>query len=253
MYLDVQVTTGISKDMGGHAAMDELHDICHLDRAQDVLDIGCGLGVYPLYVDTKHGCRVVAADISDDMLTWAQQRDKQEGVLERITFRKSDVRSLPFDIDRFDAVLVESTLAFKKDKRTAINEFLRVNKLGGYLGLNESYWTQIPKSIGGWDALSIGSAIITKAEWRKLWNDVPLNDHKIQVRKLDSMPEVRDRVGRIGWRYILPAKSRLFRMLFTRRVSLNSFQGQLDAPREMWGLLGCMLFVGRKPGGTRRE
>jgi hypothetical protein len=106
----------------------------------------------------------------------------------------------------------------------------------------------MPKSMGEWDTLSIGPAIITEAEWRTLWNEMPLEDCKIEVRELDAAQEVRDRIGWIGWRYILPAWGRLFRMLFTRRGSLQSIQGQLDAPRDMWELLGYALFVARKPG-----
>lgn len=252
-YLDVQATIGISKHMGGYTATDEMHALCHLDRAEEVLDVGCGIGVGSAYVAKKYGCRVTAVDVSDDMLKWAQQRAEREGVSDQITFRKADVCGLPFEDSRFDVVLVESVLAFVKDKHTAILELLRVTKPGGYIGLNETYWTEMPKSIGAWDTLSIGPAIITEAEWRALWNEMPLEDRKIEVRKLDAAQEVRDRVGWVGWRYILPAWGRLFRMLFARRGSLKSIQGQLDAPRDMWGLLGYALFVGRKPGGTRCE
>lgn len=247
-YLDVQATVGISKHMGGYTATDELHDLCHLDQAQEVLDVGCGIGVGPAYIAKKFGCRVMAVDLSEDMLKWAQQRAERESVSEIIEFRQADVRSLPFEDNRFDAVLVESVLAFVEDKRTAIDELLRVTKPGGYIGLNESYWTEMPESMGEWDSLSIGPSIITEAEWRKIWEETPFTWREIQLRDLDASQEVSDRVGWVGWRYILPAWGRLIRMLFTRRGSLKSIQGQLDAPREMWDLLGYALFVGRKQG-----
>ncbi len=250
-YLDVQATVGITKHMGGYAATDELHKMCHLDRAQEVLEVGCGIGVGSAYIAKNYGCRVMAVDVSDDMLKWAQQRAEREGVVDRITFRKADIGALPFEDNRFDAVLVESVLAFVVDKREAIDELLRVTKPGGYAGLNEVYWLEMPESMGEWDNLSIGPAIITEAEWRTLWNETPLEDRKIEVRALDATQEMRDRIGWIGWRYILPAWGRLLRMLFTRRGSLKSIQGQLDSPPDMWELLGYALFVGRKPGGDR--
>lgn len=246
-YLDVQATVGISKHMGGYAATDKLHSMCHLDQAQEVLDVGCGIGVGPAYTAKKYGCRVMAVDISDDMLKWAQQRADREGVTDQITFRKADVCSLPFEDDRFDAVLVESVLAFVVDKRKAIDELLRVTRPGGYIGLNESYWREMPESMGEWDTLSIGPAIITEEEWRTLWDETPLVAREIHIHELSARQEALDRIQWIGCRYILSAWGRLFRMLFSRRGSLQSIQGQLDAPRDMWTLLGYALFVGRKP------
>ena len=97
--------------------------------------------------------------------------------------------------------------------------------------------------------MSIGPAIITEAEWRTIWDETPLEAREIQIRELDARQEVRDRIKWVGCGYILSAWGRLFRMLFSRRGSLKSIQGQLDAPRDMWELLGYALFVGRKPGG----
>ncbi len=111
-YLDVQATVGITKHMGGYTATNEMHKMCHLERAQEVLDVGCGIGVGPAYVAKKYGCRVMAVDVSDDMLKWSQQRAEREGVIDRITFRKADIGTLPFEDNRFDAVMVESVLFF---------------------------------------------------------------------------------------------------------------------------------------------
>lgn len=48
-YLDIQAEVGISKHIGGLAATDTLHRLCHLE-AQEVLKIGCGIGVGPAYI-----------------------------------------------------------------------------------------------------------------------------------------------------------------------------------------------------------
>ena len=123
-YLDIQAEVGISKHMGGFAATDTLHRLCHLDEAQEVLEAGCGIGVGPAYIAKRFDCRVVAVDVSEKMLSWARQRARREGVVDRITFRKADTRELPFDDDRFDAVIVESVLAFVEDKEAAIRELI---------------------------------------------------------------------------------------------------------------------------------
>jgi imidazolonepropionase-like amidohydrolase len=38
-YLDIQAEVGISKHMGGLAATDTLHRLCHLEEAQEVLEV----------------------------------------------------------------------------------------------------------------------------------------------------------------------------------------------------------------------
>ena len=90
-YLDIQAEVGITKHMGGYAATDALHRLCHLEQAHRVLEIGCGIGVGPAYIAKRFDCQVTAVDISEKMLSWAQERARREGVLDQITFRKADV------------------------------------------------------------------------------------------------------------------------------------------------------------------
>lgn len=46
-YLGVQAALGISKHMGGYAATEALYELCHVDQAREVLDVGCGIGFGP--------------------------------------------------------------------------------------------------------------------------------------------------------------------------------------------------------------
>jgi ubiquinone/menaquinone biosynthesis C-methylase UbiE len=246
-YLDIQAEAGITKHMGGYAATDELHNLCHLQEAQEVLEVGCGIGVGPAYIAKRFSCQVMAVDISEKMLSWARQRARREGVIDRITFRKADVCELPFDDDRFDAVIVESVLAFVESKETAIQELIRVTRPGGYVGLNESYWIQPPPPELLPRSLYIGPAIITEAEWREIWEATSLEMRTIRARRLEARQEVRDRIEWIGWRSILPAWGRVIRLLLTNPRSREAIRGQLDAPTEMINYMGYGLFVGRKP------
>jgi ubiquinone/menaquinone biosynthesis C-methylase UbiE len=139
-YLDIQAEVGISKHMEGRSATDILHTLLHLETAEEVLEVGCGIGDGSVYIAKKYNCRVAAVDISEKMLSWAAQRAGREGVGDRITFQKADIRELPFEDNRFDAVIVESVMAFVEDKMSAIRELIRVTRPGGYVGLNETYW-----------------------------------------------------------------------------------------------------------------
>ena len=246
-YLDIQAQTGITKHMGGYPATDTLYGFCHLEQAQQVLDMGCGIGIGPTYIAKRFGCYVTAVDISEKMLSWARQRAFREGVADHISFRKADVRHLPFEKDHFDAVIVESVLAFVEDKKAAIQELIRVTKPGGYIGLNETYWTQEPPGELLRYSHSVAPAIITEAEWRTIWEDSNLEECIIQTYQLDAKQEVRDRLKWIGWRSILPGWGRALKLLLTKPGWRKAVKEQFNTPPEIVKLLGYGLFVGRKP------
>jgi ubiquinone/menaquinone biosynthesis C-methylase UbiE len=246
-YLDIQAEVGISKHMGGFEATNELHGMCHIETAEEVLEVGCGIGVGAVYLVEQFGCRVVSVDISEKMLYWAKQRAQKEGVAEQITFRKADVRQLPFEDERFDAVLVESVLSFVQDKDTAIQEIIRVTKPGGYIGLNESYLTEGPFDELLSQSAFQGMEIMTDSEWRSLWEAAPLKEKEIRTYRLSAKRETQDRIKWIGWRYILPAWGRVIKLLLTKPASRESIRMQLDQPPDMIQRMGYGLFVGRVP------
>ena len=246
-YLDIQAEVGITKHMGGFAATDTLHRLCYLDEAQEVLEVGCGIGVGPAYIAKRFDCRVVAVDISEKMLSWARQRARREGVVDRITFRQADIRELPFENDRFDAVIVESVLAFVEDKEAAIQELIRVTKPGGYVGLNESYWIREPPAEILAQSVYIGSAIISEAEWRAIWGAMPLEALTIEAFSLEAKQEVRDRIGWVGCRSVLPAWGRVIKLLLSNPRARDAIKQQFGTPAEMINTMGYGLFVGRKP------
>jgi ubiquinone/menaquinone biosynthesis C-methylase UbiE len=142
---------------------------------------------------------------------------------------------------------VESVLAFVEDKEAAIQELIRVTKPGGYIGLNESYWTQPPPPECLSHSIYIGPEIITEAEWRTIWEATFLEERTIQVHGLEAKQEVRDRIKWIGWRSVLPAWGRVIRLLLTNPRARGAIKQQLDAPTEMIKRMGYALFVGRKP------
>jgi cyclopropane fatty-acyl-phospholipid synthase-like methyltransferase len=246
-YLDIQAATGVTKHSGGYSATDELYRLCHLDEAREVLEVGCGIGVGPVYVARRFDCQIVAVDISDKMLAWSRQRAQREGVADRITFRRADVRDLPLEDDRFDAVVAESVLAFVADKETAIQELVRVTKPGGYVGLNEVHWTREPTEDLRRQSASLGTAVITEGEWWAIWNGTSLVERTMQSRRLDARQEVRDRVAWIGWRSILAAWGRMLKLLITDLRVRTALRAQAGGTTQYVGCLGYGLLVGRKP------
>jgi arsenite methyltransferase len=247
-YLDFQAEVGITKHVGGFAATDELLSLCHIEDAKEVLNVGCGIGVGVAYIARKFGCRVVGVDISEKMIEWSRLRAREEKVEDMVELRVANVLDLPFESDRFDAVIVESVLAFVEDKLRAIHECIRVTRPGGYVGLNESYWAKEPTpEMMALAQDSLGSSIPTEGTWKELWEASGLSDRRVSLHRVDTRLEVRDRLRWVGRRWALRGFGRLLRLFFTNpelRQSIGKIFGgpSLDTVQE----IGYGLFVGRK-------
>lgn len=247
-YLDIQAEVGVSKHFGGFNATDKLHRYCHLEDAHEVLEVGCGIGVGPVYIAKRFDCQVVAIDISEKMLSWAKLRALREGVSDRITFRQADIQELPFEDDQFDAVIIESVLAFVKDKRTSIREIIRVTKPGGYVGLNEYCWKEEPPPEILAQSVYMGMATLTEGEWREIWEETSLEERTFEPLILDLKQEFRDRIKWVGgWVSILPIWGRVIKLLLSTRQARQAVRQQIDIPREVANLMGYALLTGRKP------
>ena len=250
-YLDVQAEVGISKHFGGYTATDTLYHRCHLEDAKEVLEVGCGIGVGPVYIAKRFNCRVVAVDISEKMLSWAHKRARREGVADQITFRQADIGRLPFENDRFDAVIVESVLAFVEDKEAALQELVRVTRPGGYVGLNEYCWINEPPAEVLSQSVYIGMATISEAEWQAIWDATSLEARTIETFGVEPRQEFRDRIGWIGgWRSILQVWGRVIKLLLSNPKARDAIRQQLDLPAEVANAMGYALLTGRKPEKT---
>ena len=67
-YLDLQARIGITKHTGGYPATERLLELCRVREGSEVLYVGSGIGVGPAHLARTRRCRVVAIDISEQML-----------------------------------------------------------------------------------------------------------------------------------------------------------------------------------------
>jgi SAM-dependent methyltransferase len=248
-YLDFQAYVGITKHNGGFAATNELLALCHIKDAQEVLNVGCGIGVGSAYIASKYGCRVVGVDISEKMIEWSRQRAREERVEDKVEFQTADVLELPFEADRFDVVFCESVLAFVEDKLRAIRECVRVARPGGYVGLNETFWIAeaSPELVARAQAsLGLGADILTAATWRALWEESGLRDRVVRIHQIDPRAEVKDRIQWVGWRWAVRAWGRLLRLYVTNPAVRRSIREMFGAPLDVMQQMGYGLFAGRK-------
>ena len=229
-YLDLQARIGISKHNGGYPATDRLLALCHVREGSEVLYVGLGIGVGPAHLASTRGCRVVAVDVSSQMLEWTRVRVRREHVAHLVTTELADVLDLPFPTGRFDVVLIESVLAFVTDKQRAISECVRVTRHGGWVGMNETVWRAEPpeakRALAADSAL--GTVLVTQASWRALWEGSGLVDRAHEWHDLDIAEETRSRVAWIGWRRLLPAWGRVLRLVVTGAAGT---QGHRNGPQ----------------------
>ena len=106
----------------------------YIKPGDKVLDLGGGPGRYSLWLAEK-GCDVILADLSPNNVAFAQEKAHERGV--RIKGATVDARDLSqFNDSSFDHVLCMGPmyhLTEENDRRTVINECLRVLKPGGTL------------------------------------------------------------------------------------------------------------------------
>lgn len=248
-YLDLQAEIGISKHNGGYPATDRLIALCHVRAGSEVLYVGSGIGVGPAYLARTHQCRVVAADISPRMLEWTRMRAERDGVADLVTTEQADVLALPFPAGRFDAVLVESVLAFVADKQQAIAECVRVTRHGGWVGMNETVWRAEPPAgdlVGVADA-ALGTFLVTRAQWRALWEASGLDDRTDEPHPLEIAEETRSRIAWIGWRWLLPAWGRVLKLVATDPRARRALRAQVAYPASLAAEMEYVLCAGRRP------
>jgi arsenite methyltransferase len=130
-YFELLAWLGIgSSHPGGFPATEK--NLAELQVGSDeyVLDAGCGSGLTACHLAKNVGCKIMAVDLSPQMIEKARERAEREGVAHLVEFKVADVYKLPFASNRFDLVMGESITVFL-DKVKVYKEFLRVLKPGG--------------------------------------------------------------------------------------------------------------------------
>jgi SAM-dependent methyltransferase len=101
-------------------------------QTSHLLDVGCGQGDVLLMLAERLG-EGIGIDISDDDLKRAEG-ERQERMIENVTFRHADATALPFSDDSFDVVLLLGDVLTYVDPgkhEAVVAELWRVLKPGG--------------------------------------------------------------------------------------------------------------------------
>ena len=173
---------------------------------------------------------------------------------DKVELRVIDAQELPFDDNTYDAVITESVIALVEDQQKAVNEFARVTKPGGYVGLNETAWFKVPPppEVLEWAAQDIGATIApqTPEAWLGLLEGAGLVELTTRTEKINTREEVKGLLQRYGVWGMVRIYSKIIG-LYARCPAYREFlKGVREvgvAPENIDEYLGYGLFVGRKP------
>jgi ubiquinone/menaquinone biosynthesis C-methylase UbiE len=123
-------------------ASEALVEAMGVGEGQEVVDVAAGNGNFAVLA-AKRGAKVVASDLTPEMLELGRARSEAEGV--EIEWVEGDAEDLPFEDERFDAAGTVFGSMLTPRAEVAAAELFRVVKPGGVVGM--SNWT--PDSLIG--------------------------------------------------------------------------------------------------------
>ncbi len=177
-----------------------------------ILEVGTGSGRISIEL-AKYNPRVTVTgiELSDDMITVANENKVQAGVADRVTFTKGDAKSLPFEDASFDVVVCHNMMHHLPDPFSAVQEMKRVLKKDGGFFLRDlrrpaSFLVPLHVNILGFSYNEVMKrqyrdsikAAFSDAEWKKLYKDLAIPEarllsqfitHKSIERKAKKKPE----------------------------------------------------------------
>ncbi len=253
-YLELLAYLGMTRHLGGWEATNELTRLCHIGKEKIYLDVGCGIGKAACARARQTGCQVVGIDLSSRMVVWAKERARSERVTDRAEFRVANAQQLPFEDERFDAVITESVLSFVPDKPLALREFMRVTKPGGYIGLNESCWvkTPVPEEAAAFLSrdLFMGAKLETVDYYPNLLEASGLKDIRATKYTMTARADVLDRAKWFGVRGILTNLYNIVTFSLSSPAHRKTIRWILSMQRQVppgfYDYYGYGIFAGRK-------
>lgn len=138
-------------------------------RSGRLLDVGTGPARIPiLLAERLPDVRIVAVDLSAEMLKLAARHVAAAGLEARIELRLTDAKRLPFPAASFDAVISNSIVHHIPDPVLALREMARVARPGAALFIRDLLRPETPEAA---DALVARYAAGDSPRQQKLFRD----------------------------------------------------------------------------------
>jgi arsenite methyltransferase len=250
-YFDMQARIGHTKHVGGWDSTQEIAGMMSLQPGIELLYVGSGSGLAAIQIAETYGCRVIGVDLLEEMVATARDRARRRGVENRVEFRVADAQSLPFEDDRFDALLCESVNTFVPDLHKAAREYIRVVKPGGYVGLNEAVWYEEPPEKGESLMYDLtGQRLRSPAEWIEMLRTAGLEGIRDRTYRVDMKREFRSQMGFLSIGEVIRVIGRTVTSLFADPETRSIMRLATNEPRSAYDYMGYGLYVGQVPSGV---
>jgi ubiquinone/menaquinone biosynthesis C-methylase UbiE len=101
---------------------------------RDVLDLGTGTALIPIELCQRHpSCRIMAIDMSVQMLDLARYNVEAAGMHQRITLAHVDAKSMPYRDGMFDTVISNSIIHHIPEPIDCLRQMVRVTAESGLI------------------------------------------------------------------------------------------------------------------------
>lgn len=246
LYFTMQAEIGITKHMGGKQATKKLIELCNIKENSFVLDVGCGTGKTACFLAEKIGCKVFGIDLYEGMIKQAKERAKRKKI-KGIEFSAANAEQLPFKDNTFDAVISESVVAFFKDKQKGLNEFARVTKPNGFIGINELTWTGNPEQkITDSMKNLMGAEFNDFKGWKKLMENSGLKEIQVTEFKPNALKQFFDEISWMELRDFFLPWIKVVLLIIKSKEYRNYIKGMAKTPLNVSKYMGYGIYSGRK-------
>ena len=128
---------GESFHPGGADLTRRLGELLALRPGELVVDVASGAGTSALVLAEHFGVRVIGVDLSAVNVDRASEEAARRGLSDRVSFRRGDAERLPLGDASVDAVVCECAFCTFPDKPSAAEEFGRILRPAGRVGLSD--------------------------------------------------------------------------------------------------------------------
>lgn len=113
--------------------IEELLIYAQVSNAENILDVGCGIGGSTLYLAQKFNCNATGITLSPVQVTRATERATEANLSNQVQFIRANALEMPFEDNTFDLVWTLESGEHMPDKKKFLQECYRVLKPDGKL------------------------------------------------------------------------------------------------------------------------
>ncbi len=122
---------------GQRNATVRLAQLARVSGAEDVLDVGCGIGGPSRFLAKAFGCRVTGLDLTAEFVEVANMLARRTGLAGKVTYRQGDALDLPFPDASFDLVWSQNAAMNIADRDRLYAEMRRMLRPAGRLAIQD--------------------------------------------------------------------------------------------------------------------